>query len=46
MGHHPVGILGKEELLSQLCDINIFNLTLFARLRIEAVPKLLSLLDT
>lgn len=46
MGHDPIGILGKEALLSQISDITTFDFILFAQLRIEAAPKLLSLLDT
>lgn len=40
MGHDPVGILGKQALLSQICVITTSEFILFAQLRIEAAPKL------
>lgn len=46
ISHDPIGILGKEALLSQICDITTFDFIFFAQLRSEAAPKLLSLLDT
>ena len=46
ISHDPIGILGKEALLSQICDITTFDFILCAQLRSEAASKLLSLLDT
>lgn len=40
MGHDPIGILGKQALLSQIRVITTSEFISFARLRIEAAPKL------
>lgn len=40
VGHDPAGILGKQELLSQVCVITTSEFISFALLRIEAAPKL------
>lgn len=40
MGHDPIGISGKQALLSQICVITTSEFISFAQLRIEAAPKL------
>lgn len=40
MGHDPIGILGKQALLSQIRVITTSEFISFAQLRIEAAPKL------